>query len=148
MNRERFSTGEAVVLAIAIGSGELVAVGRAADVAHVDERGIDDELIVVDAVIRDDLSESLDEEFATRETSVPARHVEVSGLTAHVLAGARMVSDALVEGPATVTGTDDDGQAQRIAKRLQRVAAQVSQAIHSLGRRYVGDTVLAGRRTH
>ena len=55
---------EIAVGAVAVGLGDLVAVLVAAHVAHMDESGIQDDLIVVNLIAGDDEAESLDETFA------------------------------------------------------------------------------------
>ena len=50
---------------MAVGFGDAVAVLVTAHVAHMDEGGIEDDLIVVNLITRDDEAESLDETLAT-----------------------------------------------------------------------------------
>ena len=52
-------------LAITHAKQDGAAVALTGYVAHVNERGIEDELVVVNALIQDDEAESLDEQFPT-----------------------------------------------------------------------------------
>ena len=49
---------------MAVGLDDLVAVLDTAHVAHMDESGIEDDLIVVNLITRDDEAEGLDDTFA------------------------------------------------------------------------------------
>ena len=63
---ERLSSRKRAEGALAVGLGESATVALTAHVAHVDERGIDDELVVVDALIKNDEAERSDEPLARR----------------------------------------------------------------------------------
>ena len=56
--------GEGAVGTVAVGLDDLVAVLGTAHVAHMDESGIEDDLIVVNLITRDDEAEGLDDTFA------------------------------------------------------------------------------------
>ena len=62
---EGLGAGEGAVGTVAVGLDDLVAVLDTAHVAHMDESGIEDDLIVVNLVAHDDEAESLDETLAT-----------------------------------------------------------------------------------
>ena len=51
-------------MTVAVGLGDAMAVLVTAHVAHMDERGIENDLVVVNLIARDDEVESLDETFA------------------------------------------------------------------------------------
>lgn len=143
---------EASVGALSVGRHDFVAVVVVADEAHVDEGGVDDELIVVNLWAGDDSPESFDKQLAMRSISAisaisAGHHVEVGCATLHVLAALRVVGDEVVQGFAAVAAGDDDGQAQCLAKRFERVDAEQAQVLDSLRRGIVLDALLLGRLT-
>ena len=110
----------------------------------MNERGIEDELVVVNALIQDDEAESLDKQFATTQTRLARCYIEICRLPQHVLAALRAVSQLVVQRFGAKPAGDDDGKTQRFTKRFQRVDAQRLEVVLRLLRRSVVNPVLAG----
>ena len=121
----------------------------------MNERGIEDELVVVNALIQDDEAESLDKQFATsrfywvqgsrfKVQILGLRHIKVSCLPQHVLAALRGMRQHTVKRLGAVTTGNDHRQTKCLAERFQAALAEHLEVVHRLLRRSVVNPVLAG----
>lgn len=108
----------------------------------MNERGIEDELVVVNALIQDDEAESLDKQFATTQTRLARGHIEICRLPQHVLAALRGMRQHIVKRLGAVTAGDDHRQPKFLAERFQAALAEGLEVVHRLLRRCVLDAVL------
>ena len=116
------------------------------DIAHMNERGIEDQLVVVNLLAGDDEAEGSDKPLTRRFWFQRAfAHIEVSCLTLHVLAALGAVSQQVVEGLGTESAGDDHRQTKFLAKRFQSARTEAAKVFDSLLRRIVLDAVLDGR---
>ena len=120
----------------------------------MDEVGVQNELVVIDPLTRQDETEGLDEALTGIETAdsrlaanvlAPA-YIEVTGETLQMLALVRTVGQNVVECLGAITGGDDDWELQLFTKRLHGVDAKTAEVVHSLIGRRVVDTALLGSR--
>ena len=97
-------------------------VGLGRDVAHVNEVGVEDQLVVIDRRAGEDQAEGLDEAFtgsgahcagltASVQRGAPA-NIEVAGAADTVLRAVGRMGQNVVETLGAVTTRDDDGQTQ------------------------------------
>ena len=144
--RKCLSATQSAIHTLAVGLGDLVPVTFLRDVTHVDERGVDNQLVEVNVRFSDNQAERLDEKFPPHSGHrAGISNVEVRSAAYKMLRLAGSVNDNLVQLLAAEPAGDDHRQSQLLAQRFEGVDAQPPQVLHRLRRWHIRDAVLPCR---